>query len=275
MTVYSEVRAIVSRFSAQTSIAAVEYAAANAPPLQTPTVDPADYAASIWARLNLTPVPRAVAPLAGVGRPGPVGIGPLAPTYREGLITVEHFGPRGSGADGLLGKVDETRAIFHRARFGNVVCRDAEPADIVGSEDEWFQVNAGIFYYVMELFEEGDMADRVVETYAQAAHGRTVGEAVALTGSGIAAAQANASETLAVGVVSRFRTADKIDVAHEGLVTVAAHGYGAVGTRLYLSQVTAGALTTTAPTTGLKQEVARVWDADTLLVRPQVAESLS
>jgi hypothetical protein len=103
----------------------------------------------------------------------------------------------------------------------------------------------------------------------------TQGQAVALTSSGIVAARANAAATLAIGIVNRVRTVDKIDVTHEGKATVAAHGYGPAGARLYLSQVTAGALTTTAPTAGLRQEVARVVDADTLLVRPQVAEALS
>lgn len=276
MSYESELQAIVSRFNAQTTVPTVLWDGFNAPTddTDTPAIDPADFGAAIWARLTVGPVPRAVAPVSGVSRPGPVGLGADAPTYREGLITTQHFGPRGSGMDLLLPYVEETRATFHRARFGNVVCKDVDPVDIVGPDGEWFQVNTTTPYYVLEIFEEAMAADRVTETYEQTAHGLTVGKATGLTASGFALARANSADTLADGVVSRVRTADKFDITHEGRVTVSAHGYGAAGTRLYLSQATAGLLTATAPLSGLRQEVARVWDENTILVRPRTAESL-
>lgn len=276
MSYESELQAIVSRFNAQTTVPTVLWDGFNAPTedSDTPSIDPADFGAAIWARLTVAPVPRAVAPLSGVSRPGPVGLGSDAPTYREGLIVTQLFGPRGSGMALLLPYVDETRAAFHRARFGNVVCKDVDPADIVGSEGEWFQVNVTTPYYVLEIFEEAMASDRVVETYDQTAHAMTIGKAVLLSTGGIVLARANSADTLADGVISRVRTADKLDVTHEGRVTLSAHGYGAAGTKLYLSQATAGLLTTTAPLSGLKQEVARVWDENTILVRPKTAETL-
>lgn len=158
MSYLSEITAIVDRFASGTSIAAVDYAAGNLPGsgdggvFQTPTVDPANPDAAIWARITVAPVPRAVAPVAGVTRPGPVGLGPQAPTYREGLITVQHFAPRASGGAAIFAKVDETRALFDRARFGPVVCRDTDSPDPEGYEEsgEWWQINTTTPYYVLE-----------------------------------------------------------------------------------------------------------------------------
>lgn len=152
MSYLTELQNIVSRFQANSTVPSVAYDDFNSGKFDTPTISTSDFAAGIWARPTVAPVPRAVAPLAGVTRPGPVGLGADAKTYREGLIVVQHFAPRGSALLDLLGKVDETRSIFDRARFGNIVCRDTDAPEIVGPDEsgEWFQVNTTTPYYVLE-----------------------------------------------------------------------------------------------------------------------------
>lgn len=141
----SEQNAIRSRFSTLTTIPAARLAwdGLNGPVFNPPTVNPADPAAALWARLGLAPVPRSGQPLA---------IGETGPDYREGLIIIQHFAPAGLGEDILTAKVDESNAIFHRATFSNVICRDADAPDRVGLDEsgEWFQINAVIPYYIVD-----------------------------------------------------------------------------------------------------------------------------
>lgn len=141
--------AIITRFSANTTVPAANIAWDG---FNGPTFNPPDSA--VWVRPSITAVPEAVARLTGVTHPGPLGLGTLVPTYREGMIIVQHFAPRGSGQNTVQDFVDLTNAIFHRQSFGAspvVVCRDADEPIRTGFDpsDEYFQINAVIpFYYL-------------------------------------------------------------------------------------------------------------------------------
>jgi hypothetical protein len=55
-------------------------------------------------------------------------------------------------------------------------------------------------------------------------------------------------------------------------VTITAHGYGAFGTELWLDQSTAGAMTTTKPTSGVRLFLGWVIDTNTIFWDPRPME---
>lgn len=84
-------------------------------------------------------------------------------------------------------------------------------------------------------------------------------------------AQADSEANLATHLVVRANThptapANSWILRHTGIVSGITHGLGADGTKLYLSNVTAGALLSAAPATAIQQHVAQVINATTLLV---------
>lgn len=80
----------------------------------------------------------------------------------------------------------------------------------------------------------------------QTAHGFSVGQVVYETGSGFALAKANAAATsLYAGVISKVEDANHFDIVYSGVIT-GLSGLSA-GTMYYLSAATAGATTSTAP----------------------------
>jgi hypothetical protein len=112
----------------------------------------------------------------------------------------------------------------------------------------------------------------------QGSHGFAVGDLVYRSGaSAWTDAQSDAEATLADGIVVDVEDADNCSVVTiDGtLVTITSHGFGATGTKLYLSQGTAALITATPPTAGLLQPVGKVVDTNTILFRlGHVAEEL-
>ena len=116
---------------------------------------------------------------------------------------------------------------------------------------------------VLELYEmDGNLLIKVEST----AHGRTVGLAVLVDGT---LAQADAVANLADGVVAIVTDADVYYISTQPgqLIRWTAHGLGAAGTLLWLSQSTPGLIVTTEPTSGIAQPLGKVADADTILFR--------
>lgn len=101
----------------------------------------------------------------------------------------------------------------------------------------------------------------------ETAHGFAVLDVVYESGTGWAKSQANAEGTAEVfGVVSEVVGANSFKAVSNGLITANAHGLGADGAPLYLSEATAGLLTTSEPGTGISKPVAYVVDANNILV---------
>lgn len=104
----------------------------------------------------------------------------------------------------------------------------------------------------------------------QATHGMVVGDLVYRSGaSAWADAKADAEATLADGIVVDVEDTNNYSVATiDGtLVTITTHGFGATGTKLYLSQGTAALITATQPDNGFVQAVGKVIDTNTILFR--------
>lgn len=108
-------------------------------------------------------------------------------------------------------------------------------------------------------------------TLTKSSHGLSVADAVTVAGT---KARANSTTTLARGVVTAVPTSGTYTIVTSGYATLTAHGLGTAGQSLYLSQGTAGLLTSTAPVTGIIQEVGEVYDADTIYVGPIVATTV-
>lgn len=118
------------------------------------------------------------------------------------------------------------------------------------------------------ILEQWELDGNFLVKVEGASHGRTVGQAVLVDGT---LAQADAVATLADGIVAIVTSAADgpyyICTQSGKLIKWTAHGHGAAGTQLWLSQATAGLITTTEPASGIVQPLGKVVDANTILFR--------
>ena len=107
---------------------------------------------------------------------------------------------------------------------------------------------------------------KLVDSISLTSHGFSAGQVIRKTGSSYVTAQANSEANAVVfGVVETITDANNFTVVYAGKVTKIGHGYG-IGSILYLDQSSAGALTTTKPTSGVSKPVAVVSDANSFVV---------
>jgi hypothetical protein len=87
-------------------------------------------------------------------------------------------------------------------------------------------------------------------------------------------AQSNSVSTVGIGIVSdSSATGFTLNLLSQ--ITITAHGLGNAGEFLYLSQSTAGLLTSTKPTSGILNPLALILDANTLLCLPYNASKVT
>jgi len=147
-----------------------------------------------------------------------------------------------------------------------------------GGEIESWPKRQSLAYSVVPDYAALDETPEAVSTagflQTQAAHGFSAGDAVYHDATGWHLAQADDSATLAAGLVLAAPDASTFRVAYliGQEVTLAAHGLGAAGTVLYLSEATAGLVTSSLPATGLVQRLGQVKDANTLILWAHPAE---
>lgn len=129
-------------------------------------------------------------------------------------------------------------------------------------------------YTELSEAEEDDVPQGDLQS--QSSHGLSVGNLVYNNAGTWTKARANADTTLAEALVVAVESTSLFRVKYigPGEVTYTAHGLGAAGTKLYLSQGTAGAITTTAPTSGIRQQVGKVLNTNKLILWPHVVEVL-
>lgn len=103
----------------------------------------------------------------------------------------------------------------------------------------------------------------------QAGNGFAVGNLVRFGSGTWSKAIASADTTLADAIVVAVESSSQFRVVYlaNREVTITAHGLGAAGTALYLSQVTAGLATSVRPTVYPIQQIGRVGDANTLILQ--------
>lgn len=282
MSFLAEHNAIIARFVNLTTIATANQAwddfgapgnTVGQSSFKPPTVDPSNPSAAIWARLSIQSQP-------GSGRPACLGAN--APRVWDEYVTVQHFAPAGMGIGNLLSqKVDETLGIFSRKTIatGDVVIRlkDADPPMRVPlpADAAWQQINVTVPFSVFNDISgvTGATEGATVRDFTQASHGFSLGTAVyRKSDSTWALARANASGTLAHGVAVRI-AGDAFTVGWGGFHGFE-HGLGSTPADIYLSQSTAGLLTTTAPTSGWYQRVGRVIHGTLLLLNVEQGQFL-
>lgn len=120
-----------------------------------------------------------------------------------------------------------------------------------------------------------EIAPALSETRTQNAHGLTVPQAVRLLNGDYVTALANDPTTLAIGIVSAVGSVNELTVTFSGRIPVAGHGLSA-NALLFVSSGTPGALTATRLINSgqYQNPIARVYDANTLLVLPWRYEQL-
>lgn len=247
--------AIAARFAGQSTLGTMDWSAFNLPEASKPAPNAAD---PIWGRLSVKGVP-------GTGRA--LGMGTAAPTRRDGLIYVQLFAPLGKGEALLSAKVDETLSIFHRVVFSGVYCHDADPPNRVGVDvtGAWFQVNLVFPYHLEEWRADvpGTYLDAVRTDFVQSGHSLVAGDVVRRSAGSWVKAIASAESTLAEAVIVAV-AGDRLTVSRQGFQSWT-HGLGSSG-KVYLSQGTSGALTTTKPTSGWAQEVGTITASNQVLL---------
>jgi hypothetical protein len=110
-------------------------------------------------------------------------------------------------------------------------------------------------------------------TITQVGHPFAVGDWVGQSGTWVKSI-ADGIGTLAQGVVTTVVDADTFVLTAAGAVRITAHGWGSTPAALYLDQATAGAVTTTIPTSGLLQQVGTIVDADRIIVNQYLGVNL-
>ena len=111
----------------------------------------------------------------------------------------------------------------------------------------------------------GGSASGATTDVTQSSHGLAVKDCIRHTGSAWTKAQANSNSTLALGVVTAVANSNTFTVAQSGRFELTSHGL-TVGQWYYLSESSAGALTTTEP--AISQPLVYVESANFLFVFP-------
>jgi hypothetical protein len=197
-------------------------------------------------------------------------LGLTSRTRTAGLFIAEIFEPPDSGDAAGWAKADTIAGIFRRADFDGFKFGEPSAMETTLPEAEpWFRITVEAPYYRhWSPSEVDELASYPTLNVTQAAHGFVVGEWLSQEAGTWAKAQADAAATLSYpAVVTRVIDTTEFQVTLPGgKANLPSHGLGLGGTKVWLSQATAGADTVTEPSTGLAQQVAKVWDADHLIV---------
>lgn len=139
-------------------------------------------------------------------------------------------------------------------------------------------LEADLTYELVEEPGQLDTAATTAETrgfsQTQSAHGLSVGDLVCWATSQWAKAIATADSTMAQAIVIAVEDSATFRALYLAGTewTWSAHGQGSAGAALYLSQATAGDMTTTRPTSGRIQQVGQVKDTNTLILQAYPVE---
>lgn len=266
--------AIYTRFLAQSPVptSRVNLAMFNGSVFNPPSIDFDTPSNSTWVRPQVDAVPGAT----------PIGIGQSAAMQRRGILTVAHFFVAGSGETDIS-IVNDTITAFHRIEVSGTGLvaefEDADEPDAVGFTDDeaWFQINATIPFRVQESSTESLTLNQYISV-SQSSHGFAVGDCIGFNDSTtqwqkIVATTAGAANISLVGFCYFVPNANRFMAALPGsTVLMTGHGFGTGA--LYLDQSTAGSVTTTAPTSGVKWKVGSALDANRVAVLQTEPESL-
>jgi len=213
-----------------------------------------------------------------------IGADRVTPVWTEfrGAMELRYYQEPIGSEQLLLQRVDALEAIINVGHIGSpIIYWDApflEPGGVEYGE-EWTQATLRCPFRryrdsttteILTLAGQGDTQITITET----AHGFSRDDFVGESGGSWAKAIADGVGPLADGVVSAVIDADTFVLTVIGAVKLTGHAWGSAVVQLYLSQSTAGAATSTAPTTGLSQQVATVVDANRIFVNQYPAVNM-
>ena len=117
---------------------------------------------------------------------------------------------------------------------------------------------------IVEIASGGGTAGGSTSDITQSSHGFAVNDAIRHNGSSWVKAQANATTTLALGIVTAVADSNNFTIAQSGRFELSSHGITPVGQWFYLSASSAGGLTATEP--AISQPIVYVESADFIYV---------
>lgn len=186
-----------------------------------------------------------------------------------GVVFGEVMVPENTGDGSARGLADDFAALFRDVRVSGITFGEPSARQSTLQEKPWFRWLVEVPYY-RDWSPQGvdEMASYPQLYVSQVAHGFSLGDWLNADGGVWSEAQADDAATLSYpAVVTHVESANRFAVTLPGgKANLPSHGFGAAGAKVWLSQATAGLGTATEPTTGLAQQVARVWDADHLIV---------
>ena len=264
MSRLSEMTTITSTIAGNTTLPLerVAWDAMGGPKFTPPTITPDTPESSIFIR------PRART-LAGT-ETDYVYLGGTTAS-RRGILTIEAWGPVGVGWDELGSVVEDHLLIFSQQQFGNLTFFPAsglDPRGEFGSDGAWEQVFGYVGYQVFEPESAENPVSMMMLQITQASHGFAKGDFVALNDSNdtweLGVADASSHNYSRWGFVTYQPNANDFTVATDGNPRITGHAKGTG--RLYVSQSTPGAVSTTAPSSGVYWNPAIGLDANRLAV---------
>jgi hypothetical protein len=196
-------------------------------------------------------------------------LGPEGNERVPGVVLLETYVPFGKGTQTVRTYSDSLAAIFRRVQVDDMVFGTPTAREAATQETGWHRwIVECPFYRDETIGEENEVAIYGSRVVTQAAHGLVAGDWLKVAAGTWSKALADTSANLALpGVVVNVPTLGKFRVVTDGAANLPAHGFGAAGTKLWLSQATAGEATATEPSSGLAQQVGVTVDADHVLVR--------
>ncbi len=198
--------------------------------------------------------------------------------YDNAIELIYYEEAAGQGDTVIRQRMDTLLAIFRDAHTSTIYFDEGflEPAGIEYGE-EWYVAQVRVPFSRFSdvsstevLVLAGQGANQLV--ISETAHGFAVKDWVGQVSGTWSKAIADGVGPLSSGVVSTVIDADNFVLTTIGALLLEAHGWSAG--ELYLDQSTAGAATSTAPTSGVSQQVSTVDSVDQIIVTQYVAQTL-
>ena len=248
--------------------ARVNVAAFNGAKFDYPESDYTTNGNAVWIHPQADSVPQSARPL---------GIGMTAPMHRQGLLTLSFFFMANVGESDFATYIDPLVEAMQRKEFGVVQTGDFDEPDYIGEDEnhgsEFSRVDLQCGYNILEWPTTSLIVDNYITIESNpATHGFAVLDVVGHNDStgdwqqvvATTAGYANISE---LGVVFYVPNTNDAILALPGAV-VSITGHGLTVGALYVDQSTAGLISNTEPTSGVRWRVGTALDANKIHVNP-------
>ncbi len=190
--------------------------------------------------------------------------------YRvDGRVELGVWVQQGCGDELMRSHMSTLYGIFDAVDSSGIYFGEPSPGELPTVEGDWYGRGLAIPFTHFGALTAAEVATlagvgSTSRTISQTAHGLAAKDWVGFSGSSWGKVAATLAAVRCDGVVSAVLDADTFVLTSVGAVTLTGHGY-TLGP-LYLSQGSAGAVTSSAPSSGVSQQVGVAIDANTVLV---------